>query len=219
MRLNVNVENLPIDKVFPNSWNPNEQSDFIFAREKRSIERHNFVVPILVRPVKKGWQIINGEHRWLAAKELDFKEIPANIIEVDEHDAQVLTFITNELHGEPDLTKLGALLQELTVTPEWGIIQETLPYGEEELSYFLGLADELAKGKLPEPSGEGGEPSEFVDLYIAFPIDMEDTVREALAGVYTNVEGKKASDSLSIQRGKSLLWLLEECEKKSFITD
>ncbi len=63
-------EIVDIKRVIPNDYNPNEQSNFIYLREKRSIEKFGFVMPILVREVGDKLIIVDGEHRQSAMREL-----------------------------------------------------------------------------------------------------------------------------------------------------
>lgn len=60
--------------------------------------------PILVRPhpVLEGrYQIIDGEHRWKAAMENGFQEIPIIVVEEsNERRAKLRTLAMNNIHGE-----------------------------------------------------------------------------------------------------------------------
>lgn len=103
-----------VEQVEPNEWNYNRQSDFVFEREVRSLERYGMIDPILVRKHGDFYQIIDGEHRWRAACYLKHKTIPVyDLGEVGDDVAQQLTVVMNEVKGRPDYIMLGRLLQEL----------------------------------------------------------------------------------------------------------
>ena len=52
---------------------------------KTSIQRDGFCAPILVRPYKRGrYEIISGNHRFMAACELGMAEIPCVVSNMDE---------------------------------------------------------------------------------------------------------------------------------------
>jgi len=106
---------VPIDNLRPNDWNPNAQSSFIFKKEKKSIQQFGFVDPVTVRKVgKKSWEIIDGEHRWKAASELGFDNIPIiDLGEMSDNDAKALTLLLNELRGEADPLALAGIVVEL----------------------------------------------------------------------------------------------------------
>ena len=128
--MNLEVSLLAIDKVEPNPWNPNVQNEQQFKAEIESISNNGFLAPILVRAVDDQYQIIDGEHRLKALKEIieqkiegkrnvpdlvKLGQIPAIVIDVDDANAKKLTIIMNETRGRADFAKLGALLTEIKV--------------------------------------------------------------------------------------------------------
>lgn len=144
------------DKVIPNEWNPNKQTDRAFEAEIESLNDHGFVMPVTVRvhPEKSGhYQIIDGYHRWLAIDEmlkgkhnpsdklteiLEVKKIPCVILDVSEQDAKKLTIILNETRGRAELGELGILLESLTEDFGDDLIRG-LPYNEGQLNDLLSL--------------------------------------------------------------------------------
>ncbi len=67
----LNIEWVDIELVHPNQWNPNVQSDFIYAKTRISILEHGFIDPIKVRQLENGqYEVIDGEHRWKIVNEL-----------------------------------------------------------------------------------------------------------------------------------------------------
>lgn len=137
-----------IGDVEPNPWNPNRQNETIQRAERESIETYGFIDPITVRtnPLKAqgesdaSWQIIDGEHRWGAAKDLGYDEVPIVVYECDDRTAKKLTVILNETKGEADLPSLGQLLADIRTEGEDGF-EIALPYSGAELSNLLSLAD------------------------------------------------------------------------------
>lgn len=118
-----------ITDVLPNPWNPNEQSEEIFRKEVASIKELGMLGSILVRETGGIYQILDGEHRWKACKELGYTEIPVESIgEVPDKDAKLLTILLNNLHGKDSLEKRAKILEEL----ETGQLQ-LLPFTEEEI--------------------------------------------------------------------------------------
>lgn len=115
MRNRVNVILVPVDQIDPNPWNPNVQSDFIFGREIESIQSFGFVDPVTGRRKPDGrYEIIDGEHRWKAAKQIGMTELPFNDIgEIDDARAKKLTLVLNELKGKPDTEMLSDLLGDI----------------------------------------------------------------------------------------------------------
>jgi hypothetical protein len=135
------VISVPIGFLKPNPWNPNVQDSFIFEKEKESIRRFGFVVPITVREMGDSWEIIDGEHRWKAAKELGYLSIPVIVIDVTEEEAKQLTIVLNETRGEANPEKLKALLADLTGSVPMAELMTVLPFSPEKMDSILGNFD------------------------------------------------------------------------------
>lgn len=66
--------------------------------------------PILVRVKGEGFEIIDGEHRWKVAKELNFSKIWCTIREATDEEAMELCVIKNKDRGTINYLKLSKLL-------------------------------------------------------------------------------------------------------------
>lgn len=122
-----------IDKVRPNQWNPNVQDKKIFEKEKKSIQDLGFLGSILVRDhaVTGYYEILDGEHRWKACKELGYTKIPVESIgKISDKEAQLLTVLINNLRGKDDIFKRAKILEQL----ESGQL-ELLPMTAEEIEH------------------------------------------------------------------------------------
>src|SRR5262249_40349201 len=64
--------------------------------------------PIVVRPEGQAFEIIDGEHCWEAAKVLGFKDVPCEVVVIDEFEAMRQTYKRN-CHGTADPVLLGCL--------------------------------------------------------------------------------------------------------------
>jgi len=107
-------KDININIIKANTWNPNEMDQKTYKAEKESIQTYGIVSPIVVRPLKNEYQIIDGEHRYKVCKDLSFKEIPCVIVNnLDDNDAKKLTIILNETKGNNNKIELGKLLGEL----------------------------------------------------------------------------------------------------------
>ena len=60
-----------------------------------SIKKHGVLQPLLVRPVKKGYEIIAGERRYQAAKRAGLNEVPVLIREADDAESFRLALVEN----------------------------------------------------------------------------------------------------------------------------
>lgn len=77
---------------------------------KQSIARDGFLVPIVVRPRGELWEILSGNHRWMAASELGMSMIPAVIVDPPENQAARIAVNLNTVHGDPPVETLAPFL-------------------------------------------------------------------------------------------------------------
>jgi len=130
-------ENIKINLIKKNPWNPNQMDNKTLKAEKESIEKYGVVAPIIVRPLKDKYQIIDGEHRYIVCLELGHKLIPSVIIEgLEDKDAKKLTIILNETKGSNDKIELGKLLGELE--KDFGDnLKIGLPFNDDDLNDLI----------------------------------------------------------------------------------
>lgn len=168
MEVRGRVKTVAISRLKPNPWNPNMQTDFIFDRERRSIRKHGFIDPVLVRAAGSDYEIIDGEHRWRAAKEEGLKEVMIiDLGKVDDAEAKRLTIIMNETRGKADHDRLKALLKDLEQLDGAQILAEILPFSQVELDSYLkearvdwdSIGSPLVVGE--ETPAQGDDPVEI----------------------------------------------------------
>lgn len=118
------TKTLPIQKLEPNRNQPRQDFDEVALQELAdSIGEHGLIQPIAVRPLEGGYyQIIAGERRWRASRLAGLKEVPVNIIEVDEKEAAQLTLIEN-LQRE-DLNPMEEARGYEALISQYGLSQE-----------------------------------------------------------------------------------------------
>ena len=91
-----NVEMIPLTNIAPNPFQPRTYFDEQLLKElSASISENGLIQPVVVRKSPEGYQLIVGERRLRAARELDLNEIPAIIIEADDYEAASLALIEN----------------------------------------------------------------------------------------------------------------------------
>lgn len=90
------VENLKVAQIKPNKYQPREGFDTKKLHELiSSIKEKGVIQPILVRQRGDEYELIAGERRLRAAKELGLDKVPALIKDVDDADALGLALIEN----------------------------------------------------------------------------------------------------------------------------
>lgn len=91
------LEEVPVAKLVPNPHQPRRDFDTDSLAELReSIRSEGLLQPVVARAREDGtFELIAGERRWRACKELKMKTIPVRIIEATEVSSAVLSLIEN----------------------------------------------------------------------------------------------------------------------------
>ena len=126
--------------LHPNPWNINRMSERAFAGLKESIRLSGFCDPIEARAHGRAghFQILGGEHRWRAARQLHMPRVSVNVLRVPSDVAARKLVLQLNAHGEVDLVDLA---EELThLQRELGADLGTgLPYTQRGLEELLAL--------------------------------------------------------------------------------
>lgn len=128
------VKKVDIEKIVPNSWNPKPADPPEMEYIKKSLQQNGYATPILVREKMGGYEVIDGQHRLLAAKELGYKELyiyDAGDVSDEEAKAMTIWMQTQIEFSEEELAPLVMELNDLKID---------LPYNELEIEGFRNLA-------------------------------------------------------------------------------
>lgn len=83
-------------EIFPNPDQPRRHFDQEALDElSQSIREHGIVQPLVVSPVKDGFQIVAGERRWRAAEQAGLEKIPAIVRTLSEQHKLEIALIEN----------------------------------------------------------------------------------------------------------------------------
>ena len=157
----------------PNPWNPNRQSDHEFEMLCSSITDAGFTQPIMVTLVDEShrdeWKheldhgifsigdlvIVDGEHRWRAAKHLSLMSIPYVVMPYGAMQARLSTLQMNRARGSEDLELAADVLRDLETLGALDWAQASLDIGDMDLQAIL--SDE------PTPDALAGD--EFAEAW------------------------------------------------------
>ena len=137
------VEYVPIDAVIPNSWNPNQQDDEQFELLLRSIVSDGFTQPILVNtdvedlPADKVGMIVDGEHRWRAAKTVGLERVPIVRVNMSQAQAMISTVRHNRARGSHDSEMVGDVLKDIEALGGLESAASELMLGDDELQRLM----------------------------------------------------------------------------------
>ena len=134
---------LPIDRIMPNTYNPNEMSEEAFSFLEENVEQVGFVDPIVVTPDKDGnFVIIDGQHRWEQQRMTGVEDIPCVIVSNEIFDEKTLMLQTvrlNNIRGSLNPDKFNSLIDKLVNTHgmNFDTLADDLAF--EYLDYFQQL--------------------------------------------------------------------------------
>ena len=133
---------LQVEWLFEADWNYKTDDEGLFAKLLENIRRNDMVQNLLVRQVRKRWEVINGNHRLKALQELGTPTVMCyDFGEISDRDAKRIAVETNETRFISDNTKLGGILKELKEDFDITELCTTLPYSVGEVNNIVDLID------------------------------------------------------------------------------
>lgn len=118
------LEHLDPHKVFRNPYQPRQEFDEEALQElKSSISEHGVIQPITVRLAPQGYELISGERRLRASKDLGLEKIPAYVTEVVS-DSKMLEIALIENLQRDDLNPVETAFGFKRLMDEFDLTQE-----------------------------------------------------------------------------------------------
>ncbi len=154
---------IEIHSIYPNPYQPRSEFDQTTLDElKKSILQNGLIQPITVRRIEnKHYELISGERRLRACKEIGYREIPAYIIEVQTKEAMVALSLIENLQRE-DLNPIEVAISYKRLIDECGLSQEEVAekVGKERSTItntirLLKLPDKIQNGILKNEISAG----------------------------------------------------------------
>jgi ParB family chromosome partitioning protein len=111
-------------KINANPYQPRNQFDRTGLEElKQSIQENGVIQPITVRKSGAGYELVAGERRFRAVKELGYERIPAYVIEIKSEDQMLeMALVENVQREDLNPIELAKAYQQLQ--REYGLTQE-----------------------------------------------------------------------------------------------
>ena len=159
------IVHVDVDDLKPNAYNPNRQDSRTFAMLLHSMLDDGFTVPILVH--QQTGEIVDGEHRWRAARQLategipseniapqpQLRSVPVVYVDFTEFQRRLSTLRHNRATGSEDTELAIQMLRDFRELGSLDWAQEALGISDRELNRMLddkSVAELLAA---PEYSG------------------------------------------------------------------
>ena len=128
------ITNIAIDKLNPAKYNPRldlQPDDKEYQDIKRSIVEFTLVEPLVVN---KDMTVIGGHQRLKVLKNLQYKEVPCIVVDLDKQKEKMLNISLNKISGGWDRSKLKDILEELD-TGEFDV--SLTGFGEQEIEDLM----------------------------------------------------------------------------------
>ncbi len=223
---------VPIDKVHPNTWNPNVMDGPFFKKLltglKSTLAEAKTIPPIVVRPKpneERQYEIIDGWHRWKALKDLKQTRIGVFVLKVSDKNARILTTTLNYLRGSPDrakyskgineLIELGATTTELTnLLPEsWDELDQLIDESDITIEAFQQLQNEYdADQEKNAEKNPDDDDSLWVDARFKVSVPQARVIEAELARIGGTLKGKNT-------RGRALEFMAVLSSQSPIPTD
>lgn len=142
----MNIKEINLELIDENPWNPNEMSEQQEAHLSEEYKRVGYLQPVLVRPLKGRFQVIDGAHRIRQWKKSGSKTIFAVVKEMTDKEAKLTTVNLNQIKGNLNPLKMAELLSDLGGYMSNEEISNILKISESELDAYkmmLALPEEV----------------------------------------------------------------------------
>ncbi len=173
------VVNINVNEIKPNRFQPRQNFIPQMMQElKDSIREKGFIQPILVRHAAEGYELVAGERRWRAAKELGITQVPAIIRDI-KNDADLLEIALIENLQREELNSIEEAQAFKRLGEEFGLGNSRIAQivGKQEISVINTLRllklpkkvqDMISQGFLSEGHGRAILSLEGAEAQVSF---------------------------------------------------
>ncbi len=181
-----------VDDIQPSANQPRKSFDeYELWKLSASIRENGILQPLVVRPQKKGYELIAGHRRLKAATMANLKQVPCIIYQADDENAAILTVIENlqrsDLNIFEEAQAISMLINRYGLTQSaacarLGIAQSTLANklrllkltkGQQEKIMAAGLCERHARALLRIEDEE--KRNELLNTVIAKQLSVAQT--------------------------------------------
>jgi ParB family transcriptional regulator, chromosome partitioning protein len=214
-----NIQSIDIALISPNPFQPRVKFDSQKLNElKNSIQEKGVIQPVTVRPYDGGYQLIAGERRLRAVRDLAFTSIPAYILDIQTDEEMMELSIIENIHRE-DLNPIDIavsydrLIKECQLTQEQ--VAQKVGKDRSTITNFLRLLK--LPGKI-RSSVESGQLS-MGHARALLAISNKENQLEIWQKILSNDLSVRKVEKLAKEGPAKKPPKSKELEKKSFIID
>ncbi|MBA7540564.1 Nucleoid occlusion protein [subsurface metagenome] len=177
------IKQIKINKIKPNDYNPNKMTEEKYKELVNEIKHLGKIPKPLIIDVSN--TIIDGEHTYRAAKELNYKELPCEVVDVDDFEKRRMTFKYNQ-HGEHNQVLLGKMFKQML---------DMQNISQQELAMQMDITEGTIKNALLYLRVQGEVDRTEADRFTVKQIKMWkyfcDKINPLFANVWLRSGGKK----------------------------
>lgn len=198
------VLDLPIEQLREAPWNPNEADDAILRRLAASIGRFGIVLPLVVRPLLDGYEVLGGNQRLRLYRERSVATVPCIEVPVDDANARLLAQALNAVHGTDDVNRKAALVRELLATMPEAEVLAVLPDTAQALRGLAALGQQSVELDASLLAWERAKRARLERISFPFSSGQREIVEAAIARALPRVR-------VSEEPNRRALALVEIC--------
>ena len=116
------IQKVKIEQINPAAYNPRldlKPGDLEYEKLKRSIDTFGYVEPLVWN--SHTGNLVGGHQRFKILLEQGAKEVEVSVVDLDPDKEKALNLALNKISGKWDNEKLGALLDELSKSPDFDV--------------------------------------------------------------------------------------------------
>ncbi|MCX5668915.1 MAG: DNA modification methylase [Candidatus Omnitrophica bacterium] len=139
----MNIQKIHINQINPAAYNPRidlKPGDPDYEKLKKSIDTFGYVEPLVWN--SRTGNLVGGHQRLKILLEQGVKEVEVSVVDLDSEKEKALNLALNRIRGDWDKEKLGALLDELSKSPDFDVILTGFDIPE-----ISGILDQLEEAK------------------------------------------------------------------------
>ena len=143
----LNVKTVNIDDIKPRDINANKMDESKFDFLVKYMEKTGYVQPIIVVDDGDGsFTIVDGEHRWRAAKENNAASLDVIIVDMDLREQDIMSINMNQIKGELQPDKFGEMLRRIVdgdSEAAAGELSGLIAMDQSEIDAYLKITEEV----------------------------------------------------------------------------
>lgn len=135
-------QEIKLSKLRNADWNYKIEDDELLDKLVQNIRKNGQIENIIVRSVGKQFEVVNGNHRLTAMKQLGIETAMCyNLGKISLPAAKRIAIETNETKFDSNIEDLAEILKELSGEYEMNDLMETMPFTEGEIHNLADMID------------------------------------------------------------------------------